>query len=128
MEVLSGRVLLRPVDPERTHRFYGTTLGLSVYREYGTPPHHGVVYFMGGGYLEVSGRSEAPPAGANLELWMQVRDVDAVFTDLADAGVTVLDPPQVMPWGLKEMWIADPDGIRIAVIEVPDDHPLRRRP
>jgi hypothetical protein len=25
------------------------------------------------------------------------------------------------------MWIADPDGVRIAVIEVPAEHPLRRR-
>jgi hypothetical protein len=24
------------------------------------------------------------------------------------------------------MWIADPDGVRIIVVEVPDDHPLRR--
>jgi len=28
---------------------------------------------------------------------------------------------------LRELWIADPDGLRIAVIQVPDDHPLRRR-
>jgi hypothetical protein len=25
-----------------------------------------------------------------------------------------------------EMWIADPDGVRIVLVEVPDDHPLRR--
>jgi hypothetical protein len=25
------------------------------------------------------------------------------------------------------MWIADPDGVRICVVEVPDDHPMRRR-
>jgi hypothetical protein len=27
---------------------------------------------------------------------------------------------------LIEMWIEDPDGIRIALVEVPEDHPLRR--
>jgi hypothetical protein len=26
-----------------------------------------------------------------------------------------------------EMWIADPDGVRICIVEVPADHPLRRR-
>jgi hypothetical protein len=26
------------------------------------------------------------------------------------------------------MWIEDPDGIRIVVVEVPADHPLRRGP
>jgi hypothetical protein len=25
------------------------------------------------------------------------------------------------------MWIEDPDGIKIAVIEIPEDHPLRGR-
>jgi hypothetical protein len=25
------------------------------------------------------------------------------------------------------MWIADPDGVRICLVEVPEDHPLRRR-
>jgi hypothetical protein len=25
-----------------------------------------------------------------------------------------------------EMWIDDPDGVRTAVVEAPDDHPLRR--
>jgi hypothetical protein len=24
------------------------------------------------------------------------------------------------------MWIEDPDGIRIVLVEVPEDHPLRR--
>lgn len=127
MEVLSSRVLLRPVDPDRTHRFYGETLGLAVYREFGTPPHRGVVYFTGGGYLEVSGRSSTP-AGPNVSLWMQVRDLAAAHTELAAAAVEILAEPDVMPWGLKEMWIADPDGVRICVVEVPEDHPLRYRP
>ncbi len=35
MEVLSSRTLLRPVDPERSHRFYGETLGLEVSEENG---------------------------------------------------------------------------------------------
>src|SRR5882762_9030285 len=34
MEVLSFRVILRPVDLERSLRFYGEALGLHVYREY----------------------------------------------------------------------------------------------
>jgi hypothetical protein len=25
------------------------------------------------------------------------------------------------------MWIADPDGVRICIVEVPEEHPLRRR-
>ena len=122
MEVLSGRVLLRPVDRERSQAFYRDTLGLAVYREF----DGGIVFFLGGGFLEVSGRAEAP-AGPNMALWLQVRDVDAAHEELAAAGVPILREPVTEPWGLREMWIADPDGVRIAVIEVPADHPLRRR-
>ena len=126
MEVLSSRVLLRPVDLERSLAFYGETLGLAVYREFGAGEGRGVVFFTGGGFLEVSGRAPGP-AGANVALWLQVRDLDVVHADLVGRGVTVLRPPMVEPWGLREAWIADPDGVRIALIEVPEDHPLRRR-
>jgi hypothetical protein len=34
--------------------------------------------------------------------------------------------PVAEPWGLIEMWIEDPDGVRIVLVEVPDGHPLRR--
>jgi hypothetical protein len=35
-------------------------------------------------------------------------------------------PPVLEPWGLVEAWVDDPDGLRIHVVEVPADHPLRR--
>jgi hypothetical protein len=41
--------------------------------------------------------------------------------------VRILREPQREPWGLWEMWVADPDGVRICVVEVPEEHPLRRR-
>ena len=125
IEVLSSRVLLRPTDLARSQRFYGQTLGLAIYREFGDGPSRGVVYFLGGGFLEVSGRADA--SGSQVQLWLQVRDVDAVHTELTSAGVDILRPPLDEPWGLREMWIADPDGIRIVIVEVPDEHPLRRR-
>lgn len=40
----------------------------------------------------------------------------------------MLRPPRKEPWGLIEMWIADPDGIKICIVEVPQDHPMRYRP
>jgi predicted enzyme related to lactoylglutathione lyase len=127
VHVLSSRMLLRPTDPERTRIFYGQTLGLAVHREFGTGPERGTVYFLGGGFLEVSGRSDSPPA-PGLQLWLQVRDAEAAHRELAEAGAEVLRPPVKEPWGLIEMWIADPDGVRICVVEVPEDHPLRYRP
>ncbi|HZZ48615.1 MAG TPA: VOC family protein [Pseudonocardia sp.] len=127
MEVLSSRVLLHPTDPERSRVFYRDTLGLAVYREFGTGPERGTVFFCGNGLLELSGRAEHPP-GAAVALWLQVRDLAATHLELTAAGVPVLREPKREPWGLDEMWVADPDGVRIAVVEVPDDHPLRSRP
>jgi catechol 2,3-dioxygenase-like lactoylglutathione lyase family enzyme len=124
MEVLSSRLLLRPSDPARSRAFYGGVLGLAVYREFGPPEHPGVVFFLGNGLLELSGQSDEVPRG--LALWVQVRDVAAEHDRLRAAGVPVLRPPQVEPWGLVEMWIEDPDGIRVVVVEIPADHPLRR--
>ncbi|KPI19481.1 VOC family protein [Streptomyces mirabilis] len=127
VHVLSSRILLRPTDPERSRAFYGERLGLAVHREFGTGPERGTVYFLGGGFLEVSGRSETPPSPA-LRLWLQVDDADAAYEELSAAGVDIVRPPVKEPWGLIEMWIADPDGVEIVLVEIPADHPLRYRP
>jgi len=60
MEVLSSRVLLRPANLERSFRFYAQTLDLHVYREWGSGPTRGVVFFLSGGFLELSGFLDAP--------------------------------------------------------------------
>lgn len=125
MEVLSSRMILRPSDPARSHRFYRDTLGLAVYREFGAPDAPGLVFFVGNGLLEVSGRSTDSP-GEGVAIWMQVRDVHEEHQRLLDAGVTILRKPQREAWGLVEVWIADPDNVRIVLVEIPDDHPLRR--
>jgi predicted enzyme related to lactoylglutathione lyase len=127
VHVLSSRTLLTPTEPERSRTFYGDQLGLSVYREFGTGPERGTVYFLGGGFLEVSGRSDAPQS-PGVRLWLQVEDVTAAHEELRAKGVEIVRPPVKEPWGLVEMWIADPDGIRIALVEVPEDHPMRYRP
>jgi catechol 2,3-dioxygenase-like lactoylglutathione lyase family enzyme len=69
MDVLSSRVLLRPTDPERSRVFYRDTLGLAIYREFGGGPDRGTVFFLGGGFLELSGRAAEPPA-PGMALWL----------------------------------------------------------
>jgi len=127
MEILSSRVLLRPADLDRSRRFYRDALGLAVYREFGPAEDPGVVFFLGQGLLEVSGPGPGS-SGGPVMLWLQVRDVRAEHARLIAAGVRVLREPVDEPWGLTEMWIEDPDGVRIVVVEVPAGHPLRRDP
>ena len=59
-------------------------------------------------------------------IWIQVRDVHAEHARLAAAGVPIVREPAAEPWGLIEMWIEDPEGIRIVLVEVPAGHPRRR--
>ncbi len=125
MEVLSSRILLHPVDLARSRHFYRDVLGLAVYREFGSLADPSVVFFLGGGLLEISGPAASPP-GRAVQIWLQVRDVHAEHDRLTGAGVRVRREPAVEPWGLTEMWIEDPDGVGIVLVEVPADHPLRR--
>jgi catechol 2,3-dioxygenase-like lactoylglutathione lyase family enzyme len=110
---------------DRSRRFYRDTLGLAIYREFSPADDPGVVFFLGPGLLEVSGHT-AGPAGQSVMIWIQVRDVRAEHARLAAAGVPIIRGPATEPWGLTEMWIQDPDGIQIVLVEVPADHPLRR--
>ena len=121
MEILSSRILIRSADPEETTAFYRDVLKLAIYREF----PGGTVFFLGQGYLEVSGQGDAGPS-ADQVLWLQVRDLRATFDELRDLGVTILAEPEHKPWGLHEGWIADPDGMNIVLVEVPADHPIRR--
>jgi catechol 2,3-dioxygenase-like lactoylglutathione lyase family enzyme len=127
VDVLSSRILVLPSDLDRSLRFYRDVLGLAVYREFGPPDRPGMVFFLGQGLLEVSGNALGPP-GRSLMIWIQVRNVREEHARLAAAGVRVIREPVTEPWGLVEMRIEDPDGIRIVLVEVPADHPLRRDP
>jgi catechol 2,3-dioxygenase-like lactoylglutathione lyase family enzyme len=125
MEVLTSRLLLTPTDPTETRRFYGEVLGLAVAREFGPPEHQGIVYFTGGGFLEVSGQAEVRLA-PGIRLWLQVRDVYAEHERLLAAGASIQRGPQREFWGLIEMWLEDPDGVPIVLVQIPEDHPIRR--
>jgi predicted enzyme related to lactoylglutathione lyase len=125
VDVLSSRILLRPADLDRSRRFYRDVLGLAIYREFGSLADAGVVFFLGAGFLEVSGHATDPP-GRSVVIWLQVRDVHAEHHRLAAAGARILREPAAEPWGLIEMWLEDPDGTRIVLVEVPPSHPLRR--
>jgi uncharacterized glyoxalase superfamily protein PhnB len=122
VEVLASRVLLKPVDFDRSFAFYAQTLGLHLFREYAG----GAVFFLGGGYLEISGSGASPAVGNKISLWLQVRDVDAEWDRLAAAGVEAVEAPVDKAWGLREARIRDPDGVLLVLVQIPEGHPLRR--
>jgi len=120
MEFLQSRIIVRPRDRERSLAFYRDTLGLGIYREF----PGGTVFFLGNGLIEVSAQGADGP-GTDVVLWLQVRDLAATARELTERGVEIVREPRAEPWGLLEMWIADPDGLRIVVVQIPENHPLR---
>jgi catechol 2,3-dioxygenase-like lactoylglutathione lyase family enzyme len=141
VDVLSSRILIHPLDRPRSRQFYEDVLGLAVYREFGDAHDPGVVFYLGGGFLEISGSAATttrtaprvgdqavvdPPHDTRAALWLQVRDVAAEHARLSSAGLPIVRAPRQEPWGLIEMWIADPDGRPIVLVQVPEQHPLRR--
>lgn len=123
MEVLSGRIILRPADPDTTIRFYRDQLGLAIAREY----PGGTVFFAGTALIEVAahlGEGGSPPSTS--VLWLQVRDIAVTENELGLAGVGITREARTEPWGLIEMHTCDPDGTEIIFVEIPKDHPLRR--
>ncbi|WP_285751092.1 VOC family protein [Lentzea sp. NBRC 105346] len=117
MEILSSRILIRSADPAETTAFYRDELKLAIYREF----PGGTVFFLGQGFLEVSGKAKEAPTEAT-QLWLQVRDVDLAAKELEEH---LIRPPKTESWGLREAWLIDPDGRHIVLVQVPDDHPLR---
>lgn len=125
LEILSSRFLIHPQDYDRSVAFYREVVGLHPMREFGRGDARGIVFFLGGGYLEITGRS---PEGATSfsELWLQVRDLSQTERRLRDAGVPIVESAHPKPWGLVEMRATDPDGLVLIFVEVPEDHPMRR--
>ncbi|WP_137725270.1 VOC family protein [Prescottella subtropica] len=123
MEILSSRTILRPRDYEVTLAFYRDVLGLAIAREY----PGGTVFFAGQGLIEVTAHGgsevETPFTGA---LWLQVRSLADAHTELVRAEIPIVREPRIEPWGLHEMWIADPDDVPIVLVQIPEDHPIRR--
>ena len=125
IEVLASRFMIHPRDYDRSVAFYREVLGLHPMREFGRGAGRGIVFFVGGGYLELTGSSTEGPTSFN-ELWLQVRDVSATERTLRDAGVPIIESAVLKSWGLIEMRAIDPDGLVLIFVEVPEDHPMRR--
>lgn len=124
MDILASRVLFRPKDYARSVAFYRDGIGLAIAREYAG----GTVFYAGQSLIELAGHG-APAEGTppfSGALWLQVRNLAAAQRDLQERGVAIVREAHREPWGLHEMHVADPDGVTLIFVEVPDDHPLRR--
>ncbi|MEU1549944.1 VOC family protein [Nocardia sp. NPDC005745] len=123
MDILSSRIILRPADYQATLAFYRDGLELAIAREY----PGGTVFFAGQSLIEVAAHGGSGESSSfEGAIWLQVRDVSAAAVELALKGIAIDRAPVEEPWGLHEMWVHDPDGVPVVLVEVPPSHPIRR--
>ncbi|MFE3544027.1 VOC family protein [Nocardia sp. NPDC059177] len=123
MEILNSRIIVRPSDYARTLAFYRDGLGLAIAREY----PGGTVFYAGQSLVEVAAHGGSGAAGTfDGAIWLQVREIADAAAELALKGIVIERAPVLEPWGLWEMWVRDPDGVAIVLVEVPAEHPIRR--
>jgi predicted enzyme related to lactoylglutathione lyase len=85
--------------------YYRDALGFKVEWDHGDPPNFGAVRRGDGVIFQCEGCGSS---GA--WIMMFVKDVDKLHDEIAAKGAIVKLPPTNMPWGLREMHVADPDG------------------
>jgi uncharacterized glyoxalase superfamily protein PhnB len=89
--------------------YYTTRLGFTDGFLWGDPATFGSVTRDG---LEVMFCQDGQGnPGTWLTIW--VDDVDDLFTEFASSGADIRQEPIDLPWGVREMNVADPDGHRI---------------
>jgi lactoylglutathione lyase len=92
-------------DIDRALGFYRDGLGFSLL-DVDEPPRRAVV-MQGSAVLHLDVQ---PAKAGSSRTHMLVDDLDGVCDRLARAGVKLLQPPTIQEWGLRDIWVADPDG------------------
>jgi glyoxylase I family protein len=115
--------LLQVFDMPRSVAFYRDTLGFEVAEH--SPPRgaddfdwallrrSGIELMLNTAYEE--GARPAAPDRTRTEghrdtgLFFGCRDLDAAYQHLRAQGIAV-EPPKVAPYGMRQLWLEDPDG------------------
>lgn len=104
-EMTCGRPILRVENLKSSQAYYRDKLGFEVDWDHGDPPSFGSVS-RGELVLFQCEHCEMGPT------WTMtfMENIDRYHHELVKRGAIVKMPPTDMPWGLREMQVADPDG------------------
>ena len=105
-EVSCPRPILTVGDLKASTRYYREALGFKLDWDWGDPPDFASVS-RGDGILFLCQGCQAP-RGAWTMLF--TRNVDKLHEEFRKRGAEIRMAPTDMPWGLREMQVADPDG------------------
>src|SRR5688572_7185134 len=105
-DVSCARPIFNVHDLRASQRYYRDALGFKVDWDYGEPPTFGSVSRGHGVIFLCQGCQGTPGVWA----MMFVPDVDKLHEELRRREAKIRMPPTDMPWGLREMHVADLDG------------------
>ena len=124
MEVRSLTPLIQVFDMPRSLAFYRDVLGFKVVSDSGDGDSSSWIWLqLDGLNLMLNDQYEpgsvppAPPADrvkwhSDTCIYLSCPDVDAAYEYLVSKGVD-LDPPKVAPYGMKQLYVNDPDNYGI---------------
>ncbi|HMD77601.1 MAG TPA: VOC family protein [Terracidiphilus sp.] len=120
--------LIQVYDMPTSLRFYRDLLGFEIYSSSApsTPDNSGWVSLKRNGaelMLNTAYDADSRPAAPDptrlaghddIGLFIGCPDVDAAYRYLSDKGLNVR-PPKVAPYGMKQLYLKDPDGFGICL-------------
>jgi glyoxylase I family protein len=125
MEIRGLAPLLQVFDMPTSIAFYCDALGFQIVGSDGKPAPHNdwVLLELNGAQLmlntayEADRRPSAPDAARMAAhrdtcIYFGCPDVDAAYAYLRDKGVQ-LKPPKIAPYGMKQLYLLDPDGYNL---------------
>jgi lactoylglutathione lyase len=129
-----GHVAFRVADFERSIRWYEAAFGArEAFRSSHDDGSPQLVYVevAPGQFVELfpNGKNpiQAPPEPIGYaHTCFLVDDLDAALAHLDAMGVTPANPPRTGRAGQKLAFVADPDGNRIELMEIPPESPIYR--
>jgi predicted enzyme related to lactoylglutathione lyase len=108
-------IVLNVPDIEQARAFYTEKLGFEV--EAASPTFVQLKQTHPGAALSLQ-KSDTTAPYEGVELWWQVSDVDAVYSQLAVRGVEVATPPTDMPFG-RILSVLDLNGNKLNMYQPP---------
>ena len=124
LEIRGLTPLIQVFNMPRSLAFYRDTLGFEVYADSGDGDRSswvclsfGDVYLMLNDQYEPGSEPAAPPPERthwheDTCLYFACPDLDGAYEFLRSKGVA-LDPPKVAPYGMKQLYLTDPDNYNI---------------
>ena len=115
-----NHAMIYVTDVSRSLQFYEDLLGFKAVELF---HHHDACVYArlrspaGGGTLalhQIERGTTLQPCNV-VRLYFETKDVDGACARLEKKGVTIAQPPKLMPWGWTHAYVNDPDGHEISI-------------